>query len=90
MSDPARVHTVAGRWRLHVNASGMEQVLSKQEQGLAMLMFYAGFGAALDAALELAEFEEETAVFFLEAMRREIDDLKDRATLILSPKGQTP
>ena len=54
--------TIAGRWRQHVEASGIDKALPRREQGLAMLMFYAGFSAALDAGLEVAEFPEDEAM----------------------------
>ena len=45
-----------------------------------MMMFYAGFGAALDASLEVADFDELEAVHLLHALRIEIEQVAAIAT----------
>lgn len=74
--------TIAGRWKQHVAASGMGS-LPKREQGLAMLMFYAGFSAALDANLEVAEFPEAEAVQLLQALSTEAQQIEAIAARVL-------
>lgn len=76
--------TIAGRWRQHVAASGIDKALSKREQGLAMLMFYAGFSAALDAGLEVAEFSEDEAMQLLTAMHTEVQQVEAMAARVLA------
>ena len=85
MSGPAEPNfsTIAGRWRQHVAASGIDKALPRREQGLAMLMFYAGFAAALDAAIEVAEFPEDEAVQLLTALRREVIHMESLASSVL-------
>lgn len=63
--------TIAGRWREHAKAAGLEQ-LPRAEQAKAMLMFYAGFGAALDASIELADFHEIEAMHMLSSLHKEV------------------
>ena len=75
--------TVAGRWKQHVAASGIDQKLPKREQALAMLMFYAGFSAALEAALEVAEFEENEAMHLLQALQTEVEQVEAMASRLL-------
>lgn len=76
--------TIAGRWKQHVEASGIDKALPRREQGLAMLMFYAGFSAALDAGLEAAEFPEDEAMQLLSAMHTEVKQVEAMATRVLS------
>ena len=75
--------TIAGRWRHHVEASGLH-VLPRPELARCMLMFYAGFSAALDAGLEVAEFEEEEAMRLLSALHREVEQLEAVASRLAS------
>ena len=49
-----------------------------------MLMFYAGFSAALDAGLEAAEFPEDEAMQLLSAMHTEVKQVEAMATRVLS------
>lgn len=76
--------SIAGRWRQHVAASGIDKSLPKHEQSLAVLMFYAGFSAALDANLEIAELEEDEAVQILIALDAEVKQIEAMAARILS------
>ncbi len=75
--------TIAGRWRQHVEASGIDKSLPRSEQALAMLMFYAGFSAALDANLEIAEFSEAEAMQLLSALHTEVQQIEAMATHML-------
>ncbi len=81
--------TIAGRWRQHVAASGLDKSLSRRDQSLAMLMFYAGFSASLEAALELADLDidDDTGAKLLEALRREADHVAAAAAAMAM---QTP
>jgi len=83
MSAPAQFLTIAGRWKQHVQASGIDKALPRREQVLAMLMFYAGFSASLDATLEVAQFDEAEAVQLLEALRTEVRQVEAMATRIV-------
>lgn len=78
--------TIAGRWREHVAASGMDK-LPRREQALAMMMFYAGFSAALDANLEVAEFPEAEAMQLFAAMHKEVQMLEAVATRVFAGGG---
>lgn len=79
----AQFLTVAGRWKQHVAASGIDKVLPRKEQALALMMFYAGFSAALDAAMEVAAFEETEAVQLLQALRTEVQQVEAMATRLI-------
>lgn len=83
MSSSAQFLTVAGRWKQHVQESGIDKALPRREQGLAMLMFYAGFSAALEAALEVAAFEEAEGVQLLQALRTEVQQVEAMAARLL-------
>lgn len=80
MSGAPTFLSIAGRWRQHVAASGMDKRLSKRDQALAMMMFYAGFSASLDASMELAEYPEEQAMQLMEALSTEVQQLEAMAT----------
>lgn len=79
--------TIAGRWKQHVAASGIDKSLSKRELGMAMLMFFAGFSAALDATLEASDYPEETAMQFLQAMHTEVEQVEAMATRAFTTTG---
>ena len=63
--------TMAGRWAHNVKVSGLDQ-LPRAEQARALLMFVAGFSAALEATTELAAFEEADALRMLESLHAEV------------------
>jgi hypothetical protein len=84
MTGPAQYATIAGRWKHHVAASGIDKTLPRKEQALAMLMFYAGFSAALDATTELAAFDEAEAVQILQALHTEVKQVEAMATRLLT------
>jgi hypothetical protein len=75
--------TIAGRWEQHVQASGLDKRLPRREQALAMLMFYAGFSASLDAGLEIAEFPEGEAMQLLSALHNEVKQVQAMAERLL-------
>lgn len=79
--------TIAGRWKQHVAASGIDKALTKHELGLAMLMFYAGFSAALDATWEVSDFQEDDAMRLLSAMHTEVEQLEAMATRAFTTTG---
>lgn len=76
--------TIAGRWRQHVAASGLDKALPKREQSLAMMMFYAGFSAALDAGLEVADYPEDEAMQLLAALHTEVKQIEALATRVFN------
>jgi len=80
----AQFRTVAGRWKQHVEASGIDKSLPRKEQALAMLMFYAGFSASLDAALEVAAFPEDEAIRLLSALQMEVRQVEAMASRFAS------
>lgn len=82
-SAPQTFPTIAGRWKQHVEASGIDKALPRREQSLAMLMFYAGFSAALDATMEVADFPELDAMQLLSAMHTEVKQVEAMATRVL-------
>lgn len=74
-TTPTQFRTIAERWRDHVAVSGIDKALLKQELALAILMFYAGFSAALDAGTEVAAFSDAEAVQLLQALQNEVKKL---------------
>lgn len=80
--------TVSGRWKDHVAASGIDKTLPRREQAMAMLMFYAGFSAALDAAREIADYSDDDAVALLQGLEREIMQVEALASRVVA--GVTP
>lgn len=80
MSGPNQILTIAGRWKQHSQASGLEQKLPKRERTMAMLMFYAGFSAGLEAMNEIAALDEKDAVQLLQALHIEVLQLEAMAT----------
>jgi hypothetical protein len=72
--------TIAGRWREHVDAAKLDR-LPRDEQARAMLMFYAGFAASLQAGMEIADYPEEEAMRYLSALHaeaRQVEALAER------------
>ena len=84
----AKFLSIAGRWQEHVKASGIDKTLPKKELGLAMLMFYAGFSAALDATAEAADFPEAEAMQLLILLHTEVQQMAGVAERLTS--GQAP
>lgn len=83
MSHPEQSFlTVAGRWRQRVAASGIDKTLPRNVQAVALAAFYDGFGAALDAAMEVTAFDEAEAVELLQALRTEVQQLEAMASRI--------
>lgn len=85
---PKTFPTIAGRWQMHVEASGIDKALSRRDQSLAMLMFYAGFSAALDANLEVAEFPEDEAMQLFRLMHDEVKLIETIAAKLLGGEAQ--
>lgn len=83
-STPKPFPTIAERWREHVRISGLDKALPKRELTLAMLMFYAGFSACLDAGLEIAEHSDDQAMQLLQAMHVEVKQLESKAGEVLA------
>lgn len=79
--------TVAGRWRQHVAGSNLEKLVPEHIQTLAMLMFYAGFAASLDATMEAAELPEPEAMRVLDSLHTEVDQLAAMATRAMAGGG---
>lgn len=88
MSTSKQFPSVAGRWKQHVAASGLDKSLPRREQTLCMLMFFAGFAAALDAALEVAAFPEDQACELLSLMQTEVQQVEAMASRILTGTTQ--
>lgn len=80
----AKFLSIAGRWQQHVKASGIDKTLPRKELGLAMLMFYAGFSAALDATVETADYPESEAMQLLNAMQNEVKQIAALAERLTS------
>ena len=75
--------TIAGRWKHAAKVSGMDK-LPRGEQALAMMMFYAGFSASLEAGIELANIDERAAVGILQALHREVETVSAMADKVFS------
>jgi len=86
-SAPSQFLTIAGRWAFASKQSGIDR-LPRKEQTLCLLMFYAGFGCALEATTELAAFDEASAVGLLRALHSEVETVEAVATRLFS--GATP
>ena len=86
--DRQQILTIAGRWRQCLQASGMDKTMPRREQSLAMLTFYAGFSAALEASLEISDLPEAEAVQILQALHVEVKQVEGLASRILG--GITP
>lgn len=82
-TTPTQFRTIAGRWRDHVAASGIDKALPKREQALAMMMFYAGVAAALEAGMEVAQFPEAEAVQLLQDLQNEVKMVESLAVKLL-------
>lgn len=76
--------SVAARWREHVRVSGLDKALPPRELSLAMLMFYAGFSASLDAGLEIAEFSDDQAMRLFSALHTEVKQFEAKASEVLA------
>lgn len=74
--------TIAGRWRRCSEASKLGEKLDQSQQTFAMMMFMAGFSAALEATTELADFDEAQAMKILRALHQEAKSFSDVATLV--------
>lgn len=72
---PRTFLTIAGRWKTH---EAILADVSQRDRTIAMMMFYAGFAAALDACGEIAEFDENTGCQLLTALHRESDTTADK------------
>lgn len=83
MSGRAQFLTIAGRWKRNAAISGIDK-FPRKEQALAMMMFYAGFSAALEANLEIAEFPEDEAVQLMQALDTEVKQIEAMATHLFS------
>jgi hypothetical protein len=84
MATSDRFLTIAGRWKQCVASAGLDKVLTRREQALAMMTFYAGFSASLEAGAELADLAEADAVHLLQALHIEVKQMEAMATHISS------
>lgn len=84
MNNKQQFLSIAGRWKQHVEASGIEKSLTPRELSMAMMMFFAGFSAALDASLEVASYAEDDAMHLLTALHTEVQQVEAMATRALS------
>lgn len=75
-TETAQFRTISGRWKQHVAATGIDHSLSRRQQSLAMLMFYAGFSAGLDAVIEMSEFPENEAMHLMQSLQGEITQVE--------------
>lgn len=72
--------SITGRWKQHVEQSGMDKTMSERDQSLGMLMFYAGFSASLEASVEIAEYPEDQAMRLLSLMHKEMEHISEVIT----------
>ena len=68
--------------------SGLDKVADSQTQGLAMMTFYAGFAACLEATLELGDRPDDEAQRLLAALHHEMAMVRGVAERAMS--GGTP
>lgn len=83
MSNAKQFRTIAGRWKMHAEVSKLDR-LTERDQTLAMLMFFAGFSAALDATMEVADFPEGDAMQLLSHLHGEVEQIEAMATRFMS------
>ncbi|MGL4526737.1 MAG: hypothetical protein ACRCUC_07150 [Aestuariivirga sp.] len=79
MSGPTQFLTVAGRWANHraiLERAGMQ----REQLTFAMMCFYAGFAAALEAGLEIADEPEDSALVLLGALHDEVKSFEAMAS----------
>lgn len=80
--------SVKGRWARCMARSGLDKVADSQTQGLAMMTFYAGFAACLEATLELGDRPDDEAQRLLAALHHEMAMVRGVAERAMS--GGTP
>lgn len=88
MSNTKPFLSVKGRWARCVARSGLDKVADSQTQGLAMMTFYAGFAACLEATTELGDLPEHEACRLLAALHHEMALVRGVAEQAMS--GGTP
>lgn len=71
--------SIAQRWVDCCEQGGMNAI-PKPEKARGMLLFYAGFSAALEANMELANLSEEQAMQVLTMMHAEMRQFEAMAT----------
>ena len=79
--------TIAGRYRQSAQAAEFAK-LPERERTLALIVFYAGFAAALEATKELAEFDEDEALEIICAMAEEAQQFA--AVVTRASEGKPP
>ena len=75
--------TIAGRWKDHVQAAGLEELQTRD-----MLLFYAGFAAALDATMELAEHDDLRAMRILSSLHSEAKAIAATAAAVIASSSK--
>ncbi|HYE39910.1 MAG TPA: hypothetical protein VEB23_08260 [Ramlibacter sp.] len=88
MSAGARFLTIAGRWRQHVELTGLDKVVDKETLQRLMLMFYAGFTACQEAQMEIAAYPENEAMQLMSALMSEGQQVSAMAERVVT--GQRP
>lgn len=88
MTGPARFLTIAGRWKQHVELTGLDKVVDKATLQRLMLMFYAGFTACQEAQMEIAAYPENDAMQLMSALMTEGQQVAALAERVVA--GQTP
>lgn len=73
---PDKFLTIAGRWKQCSAAAGLDKVLERREQALAMAMFFAGFSASLEAGIEIAAYPQEEAMQLLQLLHVEVKQVE--------------
>lgn len=82
--------TVAGRWKHASEVSGLASKLPKAELTLAMMMFYAGFQASMEAFMEIADnYSEEDGAGIMQLLHEELEKFTQLASMV-SHRGEKP
>jgi hypothetical protein len=76
--------TIKGRWARCVAASGLDKILSRREQALAMMCFYSGFSACIEANVEMAELPDDQVAQLIAALQLKVHQVEAMATQIFS------
>ena len=82
-TDPSDFLTIAGRWRQRAEQSGLNK-LPTRDQALCVAMFYAGFSAALEANMEVADYEDYVAMRLFACMQDEVKVVESMLAAIVT------
>ena len=78
--------TIAGRWQECSTAAGLPDKVGRRDLAFAMGMFYAGFRAAQEAHIEIADYPEDVAMKLFASLDAEVKLVADVIARTLPPE----